>query len=81
MATATKSGRLTKRQRIMYQFMRRYQRVYGRPPTLLEMSEVMETKHSNGVLCHIAALIAKGFVKELSPTKTARKYVAIAAPK
>jgi LexA DNA binding domain len=81
MSTTKESAQLTPRQRELYQYMLCYQRGFGRPPTMIEMSVHMHTRQSCGVVRHIAELRRKGLVKEVAPDWTPRRYLAVAAPK
>jgi len=56
---------LTSRQRRVYRYMLDYQREHGMPPTVREIAAALDIASPNGAMCHIKALVAKGYVKRV----------------
>ena len=54
---------LTKRQRLVYEFIRDKIRGRGYGPTVREIGEHFEISSPNGVMCHLKALEKKGLIK------------------
>ena len=80
MSTATKRSlerpAITKRQKLVYQTMLRYQARHGRPPALEEIAAAVGVNSRTGVVYHVKVLVAKGYIKALEPG-TNRRFVAI----
>lgn len=56
--------RLTDPQRNVMDFFRRFYVYHGIPPTIREIGDRFEIKSPNGVVCHLTALVRKGFLKK-----------------
>ena len=54
-------NQLTKRQRIVFDFIRDKIQNRGYGPTVREIGEQFHIKSPNGVMCHLKALEKKGF--------------------
>lgn len=67
---------LTVRQREVHQFMLDRQRTHGSPPTIREMADTFNFISPNGVMCHIRALVKKGWVRK-GAEFSARLYLAV----
>jgi repressor LexA len=52
---------LTERQQEVYEFIRQNIGFYG--PTVREIAAALGIKSNNGVVCHLAALEKKGYIK------------------
>ena len=77
MAAATKlDAALTGPQAEVHRFMLRYQREHGLPPTVREIGVEFGYSSPNGTMCHIKALIKKGYAKRLGEGLR-RAFVAI----
>lgn len=59
---------LTARQKQIFQFICRQIELQGFGPTVREIAEEFDIVSPNGVVCHLDALVAKGYI-----TRTARK--------
>jgi repressor LexA len=59
---------LTVRQRRIFEFIRRHITEWGYGPTVREIAEAFDIASPNGVVCHLNALVNKGFI-----VRTARK--------
>lgn len=55
--------KLTKRQKMVYEFLRDKIRNRGYGPTVREIGERFEIRSPNGVMCHLKALEKKGLIK------------------
>lgn len=60
---------LTKRQRLVYEFLRDKIRARGYGPTVREIGEHFEISSPNGVMCHLKAIEKKGLIHR-SPNKS-----------
>ena len=56
---------LTKRQRSIFEFIRRYARERGYPPTIREIRDGFRLKSNRGVVDHLEALERKGYIKRM----------------
>ena len=56
------TSRLTERQNQAYEFIRTYMRTHRKPPTIMEISEALGIRSTNGVFKQLKALEAKGFI-------------------
>ena len=54
---------LTKRQRSIFEFVRRYARERGYPPTIREIRDGFRLKSNRGVVDHLKALERKGYIR------------------
>lgn len=54
---------LTRRQRRIYDYLRRYLKHNGYPPTVREIGDYFMIASPNGVAGHLAALEKKGWIK------------------
>ena len=54
---------LTKRQQSVFEFVRRYAREHGYPPTIREIRDGFHLKSNRGVVDHLKALERKGYIK------------------
>lgn len=73
----TKTGDpLTKRQEQVFDAIKSYQRRNGVPPTIRELSKAIGVRNMNGTVCHLRALMAKGFIKK-AMENCARIYIPI----
>ncbi len=70
---------LTTRQRKVHSFMLRFQKRYGRPPTMQEIADAFDLTTPSGALSHVRALERKGKVKAHKPGTWCR-YVALPEP-
>jgi SOS-response transcriptional repressor LexA len=43
---------------------------WANPPTLQEMADHMEVKNRNGVVCHLTALAAKGYIEKFDDKRS-----------
>ena len=55
--------KLTKRQKLVYEFIRDKIRNRGYGPTVREIGDRFEIRSPNGVMCHLRALEKKGLIK------------------
>jgi SOS-response transcriptional repressor LexA len=62
MVTQAERPPLTKKQRAIYEFIRGYIARHGFPPVIREIGEEMGISSPNGVICHLKALKAKGYI-------------------
>lgn len=53
---------LTARQKKIFNFIRRHIEKSGYGPTVREIAEAFEIASPNGVVCHLDALVHKGFI-------------------
>ena len=59
---------LTRPQYELLQVIQQYQRKHGYPPTLREAGDALGISSHNGVVCHLKALIRKGFLSRARAT-------------
>lgn len=57
--------RLTERQSEILAFLIEYQGIWGMPPTIREIKDVLKIHGTNGVTCHLVALERKGYIRKL----------------
>lgn len=62
MAVMTKLGKLTDRQREVFDFICLFIRENGHPPTTRDIGDGMHIASPNGVSCHLKALRSKGWI-------------------
>jgi repressor LexA len=53
---------MTKRQRLIYDQITTQQATQGYPATIREIADAVGIRSPNGVMCHLQALRAKGYV-------------------
>ena len=58
-------SQLTDRQREIYEFIREKIESRGFGPTVREIGEAFDIQSPNGVMCHLKALVTKGFITRL----------------
>ena len=56
---------LTNRQREVLQYLREYQQVRGKPPTVREIQAHIGCRSDNGARKHLDALEKKGFIRRV----------------
>jgi repressor LexA len=71
---------LTNRQRQILDFIQRQQQASGLIPTLREIAAHFRFRSPNAALCHVQALLAKGFLKNLPGRARALQVLDPAAP-
>ncbi len=54
---------LTEKQRYIYEYISHMMRNTGCPPTLRQIGDKFDISSTNGVRCHLRALVKKGFIK------------------
>src|SRR5437763_3249507 len=59
----TDFSQLTDRQREIYDFIREKIESRGYGPTVREIGDAFDIKSPNGVMCHLNALVSKGFIE------------------
>ena len=62
-----KNRKPTLPQAAVLEMLRRYWRDNGRPPTVREIGESLGIASTNGVMCHLKALVKKGLVEHSPP--------------
>src|SRR5437762_2896784 len=67
--TASPLDLMTKRQRLVYEFIRDKIRGRGYGPTVREIGEQFGISSPNGVMCHLKAIERKGLIRR-SPNKS-----------
>ena len=63
-------SRLTKRQRLVFDFIVATIRSGQPAPTIREICEAANISSPNGAVCHLKALTAKGFIRMGEPNKS-----------
>lgn len=62
MTTRTTSTELTAKQRVILRFIA-YRILRGNPPTVRDIGKRFGIKSTNGVNCHLEALVRKGYIE------------------
>lgn len=74
------TGQLTRRQREVFDFICENVEKCSMPPTVREIQDRFGMRSANGVMCHLKALIKKGWLKQTQKNNS-RSYVpALKAP-
>lgn len=64
-AADTLTDTLTKRQMLVFEFIREQMRARGYAPTVREICEHFDIRSPNGVMCHLKALEKKGLLQRV----------------
>jgi SOS-response transcriptional repressor LexA len=73
----TRRDTLTYRQREVLEFILKYQKDYENPPTIREIGNHFRMSNTNAVMCHIRALVKKGFLSKGNNQSRSLNVIAI----
>jgi SOS-response transcriptional repressor LexA len=66
---------LTARQQQMYDFVRDFRKEHGFSPSVREIGAALRIASPNGVLCHVKALVKKGYLTRVWNTSRSFRLV------
>jgi len=73
MSTAEPKPALTKKQQAIYNYIRKHIETKGFPPAICDICTEFNISSPNGVMCHLKALQAKGYINRVQKHENSQK--------